>query len=149
MPIASGRNIACMLVAQDTGHVKHIHTTLQYKCAGNSITRSMAFTGMCVTLKDGSTVLYPECPGWTQAINTLGLAANPSAQQLTVEKPTMRTPTRAVNQQLKKEGMSVDAVYVFKVLSFVVLSALTTSQHSLTRRVRLASRRSYDRSPWT
>ena len=75
----------------------------------------MADTGMCVTLKDGRTVLYPQCPGWTQAINTLGLAANPSSEQLRVEKPVMGRPTRSVNNRLRKEGMDVEAVYVFKV----------------------------------
>lgn len=75
----------------------------------------MAYTGMCVTLKNGRTVLYPECPGWTQAINTLGLAANPSSEQLRVEKPVLARPTRSVNNRLKKEGMDVEAVYVFKV----------------------------------
>ena len=75
----------------------------------------MAYTGMCVTLKDGRTVLYPECPGWTQAINTLGLAANPSEKQLKVEKPTLVRPTRSLSQSCQKKGMDVDAVYVYKV----------------------------------
>ena len=75
----------------------------------------MAYTGMCVTLKDGRTVLYPQCPGWTQAINTLGLAANPSKQQLSVEKPTLSRPTRSVDNQFKKKGVNVESVYVFKV----------------------------------
>ena len=75
----------------------------------------MAYTGMCVTLKDGRTVLYPKCPGWTQAINTLGLASNPSEKQLSVEKPTLARPTRSLQKQCKKNGMEIDAVYVYKV----------------------------------
>lgn len=35
----------------------------KYKCRGNAITRSCAFTGAFVILKDGRRVLYPQCPG--------------------------------------------------------------------------------------
>ena len=86
----------------------------QYKCAGNAITRSMAYIGMCVTLKNGETVLYPECPGWTQAINTLGLAANPDAKQISVDTPTQTRMTRADSKRVPKTS-KIDTVYVFKV----------------------------------
>ena len=92
----------------------HIHMCVQYKCAGNSITRSMAYTGMCVTLSDGRTVLYPQCPGWTQAINTLGLAANPDSSQLTVEAPIETRMTRSDKRRVPPNA-KVDSVYIFKV----------------------------------
>lgn len=98
-----------------TSHTLSNHSYItQYKCAGNSITRSMAFTGMCVTLKDGQTVLYPGCPGWTQAINTLGLAANPDSNQLSVESPTPMRKTRSDKNRVTK-NCKIDTVYVFKV----------------------------------
>ena len=88
----------------------------------------MAFTGMCVTLKDGQTVLFPECPGWTQAINTLGLAANPDAGQLSVEAPGQVRTTRSDKRRVNRKN-KVESVYVFKVGGWCVVCALVVDTH--------------------
>ena len=54
--------------------------------------------------------------GWTQAINTLGMCANPTEEQLKVEAPTMQRPTRAVQKRFAgaRENQEVVKVMVFK-----------------------------------
>ena len=37
--------------------------------------------------------------GWTQAINTLGMCANPSDEQLQAEVPTAQRPTRSIQSK--------------------------------------------------
>ena len=46
-----------------------------------------------------STICVSMFVGWTQAINTLGMCANPSEQQLEAEAPTMQRPTRAIQNK--------------------------------------------------
>ena len=54
--------------------------------------------------------------GWTQAINTLGMCADPTAEQLQAEVPTTQRPTRSI--QAKYAGVNknreVVKVMVFK-----------------------------------
>ena len=109
----------------------------------------MAYTGMCVTLKDGRTVLYPKCPGWTQAINTLGLAANTSEEQLKVEKPTMTRPTRSMQKQSQKNSMEVDAVFVYKVGLSVLFFLLLLRTNIYLVREQTVSKLLFVPSLWT
>ena len=125
------------------------------KCRGNAITRSCAFTGSFVILEDGRRVLYPDCPGvytltipthhlpirhppihysgcclfvgWTQAINTLGLCANPTEEQLQAEKPTIQRPTRGIQRKYAEKNSEVVKVVVFKGASgkSAVIRAMT------------------------
>ena len=52
--------------------------------------------------------------GWTQAINTLGLCANPTAEQLKAEKPVLQRPTRALERKYAAKNQQVEKVMVFK-----------------------------------
>ena len=52
--------------------------------------------------------------GWTQAINTLGLCANPSEAQLRAEKPVLQRPTRGTQNKYARKGEEVVKVMVFK-----------------------------------
>ena len=52
--------------------------------------------------------------GWTQAINTLGLCANPSEAQLRAERPVLQRPTRGTQNKYARKGEEVVKVMVFK-----------------------------------
>ena len=52
--------------------------------------------------------------GWTQAINTLGLCANPTEAQLRAEKPVLQRPTRGTQAKYARKGEEVVKVMVFK-----------------------------------
>ena len=54
------------------------------------------------------------CAGWTQAINTLGLCANPSEEQLKAENPTVQRTTRGASKHVRA-NQEVVKVMVFKV----------------------------------
>ena len=54
------------------------------------------------------------CPaGWTQAINSLGMCANPTEEQLVAERPTVQRATRAIQ---KKFGGPKNNQQVVKVI---------------------------------
>lgn len=55
----------------------------------------------------------PICVGWTQAINTLGLCANPAKEQLQAEKPDIQRTTRGASKHVRP-GQEVVKVMVFK-----------------------------------
>ena len=53
--------------------------------------------------------------GWTQAINTLGMCANPSEHQLRAEVPTTQRPTRAIQNKFAGPEKNREVVKVTPV----------------------------------
>ena len=74
---------------------------------------------VCHFVRRTHTVLYPQCPGWTQTKNTLGLATNPDSSQLTVEAPIETRMTRSDKRRVPPNA-KVDSVYIFKVGKFII-----------------------------
>ena len=50
--------------------------------------------------------------GWTQAINTLGMCANPTEHQLKVEAPAQQRPTRAIQNKFAGPQKNQEVVKV-------------------------------------